>query len=75
MVAVIAAEAMTAESGGAATRDRRQHFEMLPAEPSATFLDETLSGGANQIGHLQRRPWHLRCLGIVFVGRGQLQGI
>ena len=65
MVAVIAAQAM---SGGAATCDRRQHFEMLPAEPSATFLDETLSGGANQIGHLHGRPLHLGCLGIVFVG-------
>ena len=24
--------------------------------------------GANQNGHLQRRPLHLRCLGVVFVG-------
>ena len=31
MVTVIAAQAMSAESGGAATGDRRQHFEMLSA--------------------------------------------
>ena len=47
MVAIIATQAMTAERGGTAARDRRQHFQMLPAEPSATLLDETLSGGAD----------------------------
>ena len=66
---------MAAQGGGAATLDRRQHFEMLPVEPTATLLDETLSGGADQISHLQRRPWHLG-LRSVLLGRGrQLQGI
>ena len=68
MVAVIAAQAMTAESGGAATCDRRQYLAVLSAKPLAASDKEAFPGGANQIGHLQRRPFHLRCLGIVFVG-------
>ena len=72
MAAVCALVEMTAQGGGAATLDRRQHFEMLPAEPSATFLDETLSGGANQIGHLQRRPWHLGASGVLLARCAQL---
>ena len=57
--------AMTAQGGGAATRDRRQHFPMLSAEPAAPAFEEALSGGANQISHLQRRPLHLGRPGIV----------
>ena len=58
MVAVIAAQAMSAERGGAATRDRRQHFPMLSIQPAAASLDETLSGGANQVGHLHSGTLH-----------------
>ena len=56
MVAAVAAQAMTAERGGAATGDRGQHFQMLSAKPLAAVDKEALPGGANQIGHLQRRP-------------------
>ena len=58
MAAVGALIEMAAQRGGAATLNRRQHFEMLPAEPVATRLDETLSGGADQIGHFQRGTLH-----------------
>jgi hypothetical protein len=75
MVAVLAAQAVSAESGGAATGDGRQHFAMLSAQPAATALEEALSGGANQIRHLQRRPLHLAALGIVFLACGQIQRV
>ena len=58
MAAVGALIEMAAQRGGAATLNRRQHFEMLPAEPAATRLDETLSGGADQIGHFQSGMLH-----------------
>ncbi len=58
MAAVGALIAMAAQRGGAATLNRRQHFEMLPAEPAATRLDETLSRGADQIGQFQRGTLH-----------------
>jgi hypothetical protein len=47
---------MAAESGGAAARDREQDLLMLPGDPAAAALEEALSGAANKIGHLQRRP-------------------
>jgi hypothetical protein len=72
MAAVFALIEMTAQSGGAATLDRRQHLAMLPAEPATTPLKEALSRGANQIGHLQWRPWHLRASGIFLLRGGQL---
>ncbi len=31
----------------------------LPGDPPATVFDEGASRGANQIGHLKRRPVHL----------------
>jgi hypothetical protein len=48
--------AMATESGGAAAGDRQQHLLVLPGDPAAAALDETLSGAANNVGHLQRRP-------------------
>ncbi len=58
MAAVRALIKMAAQGGGAATFNGRQHFEMLPAEPAATLLDETLSRGADQIGQFQRGTLH-----------------
>jgi hypothetical protein len=50
---------MPAESGSTTTRNGSQHFHVLPTEPLAVSFDESLSGGADDIGHLQRRPAHL----------------
>ena len=55
---------MATECGGTTPRDGPQHFDMLPTEPVAVSLDESLSRSADDIGHLQRRPAHL-----VFVRR------
>jgi len=50
---------MPAQGGGATARDGSQHGEVLPGDPSAAAFDEGASCGANQIGHLKRRPVHL----------------
>jgi hypothetical protein len=48
--------AMATERGRTATRDGQQYLLMLPVDPSAAAFDEALSGVANDVGHLQRRP-------------------
>jgi len=53
---------MPAQGSGATARDGSQHFDVLPGDPPATAFDEGASRGANQIGHLKRRPVHLRVL-------------
>ena len=53
---------MPAQGGGATARDGSQHREVLPGDPPAASFDEGASRGANQIGHLKRRPVHLRVL-------------
>src|ERR1039458_3052456 len=50
---------MPAQGSGATARDGSQHFEVLPGDPPAASFDEGASRGANQIGHLERRPVHL----------------
>src|SRR5229473_2409425 len=50
---------MTAESGGTTTPNGPQYFHVLPTEPMAVSFDERLSGSADDVGHLQRRPAHL----------------
>jgi hypothetical protein len=62
MSAVGAPIAMSAQRGGAATRDGQQHFLMLPVDPPATAFNKGLSCTANDVGHLQRRPAHELCL-------------
>ena len=52
--------AMTAERSGAASCDGPQHFPVLPGHPRATAFEEGLPRDANQVGHLQERPVHLR---------------
>ena len=54
---------MAAECGGPTPLNGPQHFDMLPAEPMAVPFDESLSRGADDIGHLQRRPAHLLLAG------------
>ena len=51
---------MTAECSRAAALDGCQNFEMLASEPLAAAFDELLSRGADEIGHLQGWPTHLR---------------
>jgi hypothetical protein len=59
---------MSTECGGAAALDGRQDLEMLPGEPVAATLDEFLSRGADEIGHLQGWSVHLGVpRGLVFL--------
>jgi hypothetical protein len=50
---------MPAECGGTTPRNGQQHFDVLPTDPLAASFDECVSSGADQIGHLERRPAHL----------------
>jgi hypothetical protein len=52
---------MSAEGGGATARNGQQDFAVSPADPVAAALEESGSGRADQVGHLQGRPSHL-CL-------------
>jgi hypothetical protein len=63
--------AMAAECGCAAAFDGLQHLQMMPGNPTVAVVDEGLSSGADDIGHLQERPAHLRrrrCLVFLFSG-------
>jgi hypothetical protein len=53
---------MSAEYGGATPPNGQQHFDVLPADPLAASLDESSSGDADEIGHLEGRPAHLLLL-------------
>ena len=50
---------MTAECGGTTSLNGQQHFDVLPPEPVAISFDESISRGADQIGHLEWWPGHL----------------
>ena len=50
---------MTAKCGGTTPLHGPQHLDMLPTKPVVVSFDERLSGSADDIGHLQRRPTHL----------------
>jgi len=50
---------MSAEGGGATARNGQQDFAVSPADPVAAALEESGSGRADQVGHLQGRPSHL----------------
>src|SRR5512132_2276442 len=50
---------MPAQGSGATACDGPQHGEVLPSDPPPASFDEGASRGANQIGHLKRRPVHL----------------
>ena len=53
---------MTADCGGTTPRDGPQHFDVLPTEPVTISFDECFSRGADEIGHLEWWPGHLRFL-------------
>src|SRR5262249_25937126 len=55
--------AMPTERGGPTACNRCQHLCVLAVDPVAIALSESRSGGANDIGHLQRRPRHACRLG------------
>jgi len=50
---------VAAERCRPATLHRQQDFHVLPREPPTAPLDECVSRGADEIGHLQWRPRHL----------------
>jgi hypothetical protein len=54
--------AMAAECGCAAAFDGLQHLHVMPGNPTVAAVDEGLSSGADNIGHLQERPAHLSFL-------------
>jgi hypothetical protein len=66
MTAVRALIAMTAPSGGAATRDRAKHFRVPPMQPGSVLFDEPIPLRADNVSHLEGRPVHLLC----FLRRG-----
>jgi hypothetical protein len=51
-----------AQRSGTTARNGQQHFHVLPANPLVVPLDEGSSGAADEIGHLERWPAHLRIL-------------
>jgi hypothetical protein len=63
--------AMPAQSGGAATLDGGQHFEMSAGDPVTTRFPKRLPRHPDEVGHLQRRPMHLGVSRrFVFLHRG-----
>ncbi|HXI40369.1 MAG TPA: hypothetical protein VNH83_10335, partial [Bryobacteraceae bacterium] len=50
---------MPAECGGTTSPNGQQHFDVLPTEPVAISFEESISRGADQIGHLEWWPDHL----------------
>src|ERR1017187_7300237 len=52
MPALGALVAMAAESGGAATRNGVQHFDMRPVQPASASFHEAGTAGANHVSHL-----------------------
>src|ERR1700676_1038170 len=50
---------MTAECGGTTPANGQQYFDVLPTEPVAISFEESVSRGADQIGHLEWWPGHL----------------
>lgn len=51
---------MTTEGGGTTAADGQQDFPMLATEPVAVSVEECVARSADQIGHLERWPVHLR---------------
>ena len=64
---------MAAECGGTTQPNGQQHFDMLPKKPVAVSFDEVVSRGADDIGHLQRRPAHLLLVGWLAVQCERIQ--
>ena len=64
---------MSTERGGSAAQNGVPHLEMEPGEPLLAALEEAFSRGAEDIGHLEGRPWHLlrTAAGIAIFRQGQ----
>jgi hypothetical protein len=59
---------MATKRGGTAAFDGLQHLQVMPGDPTVAAFDEGMSSGADDIGHLQERPAHLRLLlGLEFL--------
>src|ERR1035437_4904623 len=65
---------MPAQGGGATACDGSQHSVVLPGNPPAAAFDEGASRGVHQIGHLKRRPVHLRVLRCFIFQLERVQG-
>ena len=63
MAAVFTAIAVTTQSSGAAAQNGQQNLTVLPGNPAMAAAQEGVSGAADDIGHLQRWPVHLRAVG------------
>jgi hypothetical protein len=61
MAALLAAVQMTAERSSAAVLDGGKHAEMQPGQPGPALLDEAVTMCTDDIGHLERWPFHLLC--------------
>ncbi len=64
---------MTAECGGTTSLNGQQHFDVLPPKPVAISFEESISRGADQIGHLQWWPGHLPFLRRTAFERQRIQ--
>src|SRR5689334_11487289 len=65
---------MTAQCGGATTRNGQQHFNVRPTKPLTVSFDEGSSRAADEIGHLERWPAHLVVLWRLALERQRVQG-
>ena len=45
---------MATKRGRSAALDCAEHFQVLPSQPVAAFLEEVVSRGANQVTHPSR---------------------
>ena len=61
MAALPAAVPVTAERGSAAVLDGGKHAEMQPGQPGPVLLHEAIAMRTDDIGHLERWPFHLLC--------------
>ena len=64
---------MAAEGGGATPANGQQYFDVLPLEPVAISFEESISRGADQIGHLEWWPGHLLFLRRMAFERQRIQ--
>jgi hypothetical protein len=56
---------MTTQGGGAAAPDSKQYLPVQPGAPGGRPVQESVTGGAYEIGQLQQWPLHLRTAAVV----------
>ena len=64
---------MSAESGGPAAQNGVERLPMRPAETHPGALEKCGPGGADDVGHLQRRPVHGCLRGVRLAGRQRVE--